>query len=595
MTELLQQLRTQTDRVIEDDSDPDEVIAALEEQIALHPGEPALYRMRAELHTHLRYLYDAWLDLQQAVELDPTHRGTILALADLQHRRAGMLAESHLERLDGGDEEEGDLEEDDDLEDDEADEEEDYVEDERIAPLTATLEQEAAAMLGKLVDEHAADLPFLLALLKVVDEQLSLDNWDKYALILSAQAAHPDSIELDKIEARFLIAQCSDLPFDVENVPSGYFEDVDGGYLHALTVDKALKAIDAVLARDPDAGLAFNRGDLLAGLHRFPEAGAAYTRAAEIVEEMMQSATDDERETLAETRDDALQMAAQCQRGRAGFIEAQFQAMKAGIDQLAQLRGGTDPAQMEELASLAEQSNWEIEAVSAGPDPSMRAALQEAAKSIARTTASIVVLEPITLERLTKADLGGGWTPWFDEIEPALTAGGLAFVALFHNPAYSAALGQTHGQLWVDAAGATVLTAEQAGPGRLLRAVTELSDGTMIITAGVRGLSFWSNGDAIDTTLVEYNAPPGTLLMVHQKLVARRLARQSGLAVVPVHTLAGFEALENRMQTSKNAFRLAHGLTDTEILGLNPQFRDVFGQMVRDEVMPLMAELRARA
>lgn len=602
MTDLLQQLRTQTDLALNDDGDVDQLIADLDAQIELHPDVAALYRMRAELHSYTCFQYYAWRDWLRVVELDPTDRAARLELAKLQHRRADRLAEAHVSRMDGGaaaegeggEEEERDDEEDCDDEEEDGDEEGD-VEDERIAPLAEALEKEAVGMLRTLGAAHAADLPFLLSMLEVIDEHLFMGNWDKFALILDAQVAHPDSLALKKVEARFLVAQASDLGFDVEQAPSGYFEDINGGFLHALTVDKAMAAIDAILAIEPDAGLMFNLGDLLAAMHRFPEAATAYTRAADTLAAMHAKASEDERETLAYSREEALEKASLCARGRAGFIQAQFDAMKAGIDQLAQLRGSTDMAQMEELASLEEQSNAELADMQAGPDAAMRKALQEAAHQIARSTTSIIVLEPVLLVPLTKADLGGTWAAWFDAIAPELNAAGMSFLTLFHNPVNSARMGQTQGQLWIDAAGATVLTAEAAGARHLLRAVTEFSDGTMIITAGVRGMTFWASGDAIESTLVEYDAPPATLLMVHQKLVARRLARQSRLAVRPVRTLPDLEGLENRIQASKNAFRFEHGITDVEILGMNPQFRDVFSKMLRDEVMPLIAELRTRA
>lgn len=602
MTDLLQQLRTQTDLALNDDGDVDQLIADLDAQIELHPDVAALYRMRAELHSYTCFQYYAWRDWLRVVELDPTDRAARLELAKLQHRRADRLAEAHVSRMDGGaaaegeggEEEERDDEEDCDDEEEDGDEEDD-VEDERIAPLAEALEKEAVGMLRTLGAAHAADLPFLLSMLELIDEHLFMGNWDKYALILDAQVAHPDSLALRKVEARFLVAQASDLGFDVEQAPSGYFEDINGGFLHALTVDKAMAAIDAILAIEPDAGLMFNQGDFLAALDRFPEAAAAFMRAAVTLAAMHDKASEDERETLSYSRDEALEKAALCARGRAGFIEEQFAAMKAGIDQLAQLRGSTDISQMDELATLAEQSNAELAALEAGPDPSMRTMLAGAAKKLATSMETLVVLEPIKFELLTREGLGEAWSSWFDELDPELRAAGMTCVALFHNPANSARMGQTQGQLWIDEGGATALTAEAAGTMRFLRTVTEFSDGTMIMTANVRGLSFWENAESIDSTLLERDAAVGTIIMIHQKLVARRLAQQPGMAIVPVRSLAELEALEERVRVQKNAFRLAHEITDVEIQGLNVQFRDVFAQMLRAELKPLMARLRASA
>lgn len=417
-------------------------------------------------------------------------------------------------------------------------------------------------------------------------QQPSIENWNEYARILTAQAADPHSIALKKAEARCLVEQVADLGPDVTRAPLGYFNNITGGFLHAQTVDKARKAIDAVLAVEADAELMYDQGELLMALHRFPEAGACFTRAADTLSAMLEKAPAEARATLADGRDEALGRAALCARGPQGMIKEQIAEIYASMGQLAKQPGAATTPEMKELASLAEQREAEMAALESGPDPARKAMLEGGARKLAGSIVTLLVREPIALHPLSAVALN-------DALEPELQAAGMSRLALFDDPLSTGSMGEAVGQLWTDAGGVTALTTDTAGGSRFLRTVTELSDGSMIMTANIRGRSFWQNADEIETVLFQQNTAAATLINVHQALVARRLALQPNLAVMPVRSLAQMEALENRIARLKNAFRLAHGVTAVEILGLNVRFRDVFTKFLQAELAPVMAQLRA--
>lgn len=83
------------------------------------------------------------------------------------------------------------------------------------------------------------------------------------------------------------------------------------------------------------------------------------------------------------------------------------------------------------------------------------------------------------------------------------------------------------------------------------------------------------------------------MLALHEARLHAHLAREPGVEVRPVSRLADIEEFENRLRTHAREFRLANGITDPEIRGMNIQFNDVFAHELKREVAERLAALQA--
>lgn len=573
----------------EETEDGNALMAALEAAVAAHPGEARLYGLRARMNAMAGYIFDAAADWERMLELAPGERGAALELAKLRLRHADSMAEAAVRRAkDAGagasanaDEDEDDGEEDDWDEADEA----------SAAALARRYREGSIASLHALMRAHAAELPFVGAMLDALDELYSVGPWVHYALLLEALAAHPGEAQLLAREAAFLASLAGYCGVESDEIPNGYLESVDGQRYHVATLVRALRAIDGCGAAIPD--LLASKGDLLGAMDDYPGAASAYLQAAALFDAQGARCEGEARESLEQEGAAARRRAGLCLQGRAALIEDRYSQMSEALDQLAAMRSSRGRApDIDDLDSQLPACREWMEAAGQAMDEGQRDRYRELAQSVARQTVGLVSFEPIVLDPIGQAQLEGGISPWYAEMRPELDAAGLSFLQQFDNPANTRMLGmQCQGQVWTDPAGGSALVAETVRTIRLKRLVTQFSDGTFLMTADTRGRSFWEFGPTIDSMSVEADTPIGDMVRLHMARVARRLADASGLRTVPIDSLARLAQVENKTRVDKNEFRFREKITDVEVRGMHVQFHDQFKALLQGAVAEKLAAL----
>lgn len=586
MSTQLDALCTRIDVYLSDESDAvdddgDALMELLEAAIAAHPGEARLYVLRARMHAMAYYILDAANDWEQALQLAPDDRIAALELARLRLRRADRLAEMAVRRekaaaspvqqaLDG---DEDDWDEADDA---------------RASALAAQFETGATQALRKLMCVHVADLDFVLLLLDALDDMHNVSPWVHYTLLLQALAAHPGITELKTREARFLVSLAGHCGIDSEEIPAGYLETFSGQRFHVITLERALRAIDAAIAIAPDPALLSSKGELLTAMEQYQDAAMAYAQAAELFDGIAD-------EDATEHADAARKQENLCRQGRGALIEDQFAMVDGAMEQLAELHRsmGSEPdSGQEEMKSSMAQCRDSLESVADGLDAEQQAEYERMAESVAQQTVNLISFEPIVLLPIAQADLVGGLSPWYAEIGGQLAAAGLGFRHQFDNPTNTRLLGmQCQGQLWTDAGGGSALVAETVRSLTLKRLVTELSDHSFIMTADDRARSFWEYGPSIDPMSVDADTPIGDMVQLHLARVARRLADTPGLSAVPIDSLERLAEVENRARTEKIAFRYSQLITEAEVRGMHVQFHDQFKALLTSAIAQKLAAM----
>ncbi|KAF0812859.1 hypothetical protein IGB42_02703 [Andreprevotia sp. IGB-42] len=590
-------LTEQVALALQDEADFEATLAALDQQISVQPDSAALYRLRAQLHAAAYDRVAAWTDLLSAAAIAPDDADLALALASLQYRAAAHIAEHLL----AGDAPEDDSAADENNEDGfelGIDIETDPQADEK----TAALQQEALASLQRLMKTHAADEAFALQLLATWEDLPVWQPWQHYTLILTALAQHPHSRALQLAEARYLASLASACAVNSDDIPSGYFEDLTGNRYHALTVERALQRIDALLADASDAALLESKAALLAAQGKAPETAAAHAQLADLYDLQWQDADEETADELQAQRDEALAQAGLYRQGMAAVLGAQLAQMQEAVDQLKamQSRYKNDAASgIEEIdpqfAALSDTLRVQAEAFEQGPSAAQYQELAAVAQQTAQRIVATIDFTPTTLLPLQASDLPDGVAPWFAEIAPELHAAGLTLNTLFDNPANTRALNQQcQGQLWSDPQHHTAFTAETARTVRLKRLLSTLSDGTLLLTADSRSSSFFGTGPYIDSISVDKDTPVQEMAELHLARLARKLAATPGLHAVPVADLPQLQALENQMRLLKIAFRFDAGITDAETRGMHMRFHDEFAALLQAEVTALIAPLKER-
>lgn len=592
MTNQLADLCTRIDVYLNDegDDDGDELMELLEAAIAANPGIAPLYAARARMHDMACYILEAAHDWEQALALEPGDCTAALELAKLRLRRADHLAEFAVRRdkaaanpaiAPGGDQDEDDEEDD----WDEADEA-------RAAAMAAQLQSDGTRTLRELMRAHVADLDFVLALFDVIDELYGLSPWVHYTLLLQALAAHPGITELKTREAKFLVALAGHCATDSEQIPAGYLETFFGHRYHVATLERALRAIDAVCAIAADGDLLMSKGELLIAMEQYQGAAAAFLHAAALFD----AVADDD---AAQWADSARKQAHLCEQGRGALIEDQFTQMRDAMVQVAEMRRSLgselDEGQEDMAASLA-QFRAAIDARGLEITPEQQAECARAAEKIAQQTVNLISFEPIVLLPIAQADLVGGLSPWYGAIAPALEAAGLSMQLQFDNPTNTRMLGmQCQGQLWTDAGAGSALVAETVRTLTLKRMVTEFDDHSFLMTADDRAKSFWEAGPAVDVMSVDADTPIGDMVELHLARVARRLADTPGLRTIPIDSLERLAQAENRLRESKIDFRFRHKITENEVRGMHMYFHDEFKALITSAVTHKLAAMQRPA
>jgi hypothetical protein len=608
MTHISQEISKRVEQYLIDEEEVEgqsweELVAILDDAIKT-AASAELYALRARMFIAAYEPYSAMRDWEQAVALAPHDRDAQLALAGLRLKRPDSMAESTVRHekfvAQGGvpatqDDEDGEQEEEDEYEDEEEEDDWDEADEERAAMLAQRYTDEGTQALLALFDAHVNDLVFVHQLFEALDELYTFDTWSHYTLLLKALAAHPNDIALRKREARFLVALASHCAVDSEATPAGFWESVSGQRLHVVTLERAVRCIDAVCALAPDGALVVAKADLLAALEHYPAAVAAYEQAATMLDGAAATADDEQAEELSETADEARAQAALCQQGRAAINQANFASIESAVAQMADMRAamGMEPATDDHgmNASLAELRGA-LESATLAMTDDQRTEYARLAESVARQTVGTIELDPIELHPIATSGLEGGLLPWFDSIRPDLEQSGLRLGAQFDNPANNRMLGaQCQGQWWTDAGGASALVVEAVNAFSLKRLVTELSDRRFIITADDRGRSFWEQGPGTDLVSVDGDTPIGTMVGLHLARVARVLAANPALHAVPIDSLARLAETENRKRIAKYEFRMREGVTELEVRGMHVQFHDEFKALLDAQLREKMASL----
>ncbi|MFZ6654372.1 hypothetical protein [Undibacterium sp. TJN19] len=605
----VEQMRIQVDKACRDEADFDETMEMLAKHIAAHPdaAESAEFlRMRIALFDAAYDQVSAWKDRKSLLALQPDDIDNQLVVLTRQHRSAHWIAsDAFAEKNLSPD---GDALEDSDDEDEYAalDPEREAAFDalqEEIDAYSATLENEAIHGLGVMMTVHAADITSVHKILQAWDDASIWSPWIYYASILWALAAHPHDVKLKKAKAGFLVSLCDAVEEQTDKTPIGYFEHMIAGRFHAVTVFDAIAAIDEVdtLANEPV--LLTQKANLLKALDDYPGAAASLRLAAKAYENALQSSSEDEREDLQASLDDALQGAAACEAGRDAVHAAHFAALEnsmARLDNLPHFAKGGEGAPdyvAEPLANLKTAvTQWQTasQALPAEPDEEEKLKLNGIAAKMATSTMSLVKWDQIELQPMQKASFMEDMNPWFDELAVELEKNGLQFLSWFQNPSNVAALKrEAPGQCWVSAQGDFALVAEAAGKVRLKRCVSLFSDGSLMLTSDSRGGTYFVSGPKVRGFPVFKSTSITDMLKLHQARVIAQLAATPDLAVKPITSLAEIEAFENQLRTHGREFRLAHGITDREIRGMNVQFNDYFAGELKREVNARIAALTA--
>jgi hypothetical protein len=568
------------------EDDGEELMGALDAAVAAHPSEARLYGLRARMHAMSYDVVSAARDFEQAVAFAPDDRESALALAATWQRRGRQIAEGVVMDEKHADD---DKEVDDDAEEDDWDE----ADEARASDLAGHYERNSVQILYRLMQSHSGDLAFVRSILDAVDDMYALSPWTHYTLLLTALAAHPHDVDLLAREARFLVSLASYCAIDSEAIPMGYFESVNIVRYHAKTLEMALHAIDAVTREGSYPDLMASKGELLAALEEYPAAVAAYEQAAALFDAAAAQASDDERDALAESADNARAQASLCRQGREALIQNYFGQIDAAMSQLTELQGrmgtGSSVDTAELNASMA-GARAELESVGKGTSKEQQEALQATAASIAKKTVGLISFDPVVIRPIALAALEGGLAPWFDELQAPLTEAGLSAPTQFDNPANNKALGmQCQGQMWANADGSSVLVAETVKSLRLKRLVTELSDHSYLMTVDARTTSFWSSGPLVDSLSVDKDTPIGEMVHLHLARVARRVAETPGLRAVPITSLERLAEVENRIRESKIDFRYDQMITEVEVRGMHVKFHAEFMALLKREIGALLA------
>lgn len=571
--------------------DGNELMAALEAAIELNPGDARLYGLRAQMNTLARYIYDAAADWERVLQLAPGEREAAFALAKLRLRHTYVLAEATVRRAKeaGAIAPAGDPDDEDEDDWDEADEAGAML-------LAQRYEDESIATLHTLMRERGAELPIVLDLLGALEELYSLSPWIHYTLLLKALTAHPGNAPLLEREAAFLVSLASYCSSDTEETPSGYLESISGQRYHVLTLANALRAIDAAGANVPD--LLTSKAELLVALDDYQGAARVYKHVADLFDAAVAKAGDDAPDYLAEGAANARTRADLCLKGRAALIEDQFSQMNGALDQLADLRrsmgsdADTEAEPEADMGSELAKCRASLDAFEAGMNDAQRAEYETMAQAVAQQTVGMLSFEPVVLEPIAETDLEGGISPWYLEMAAELKGAGLHFLEQFDNPSNTRMLGmQCQGQVWLDAGAGSALVAETVQTLRLKRLVTELSDGTFLMTADDRGRSFWEYGPTIDPISVDADTPVGEMVQLHLARVARKLADAPALRTVPIDSLARLAQVENQAREDKIAFRMREKITDLEVRGMHVEFHDAFKALLHGAIADRLAAM----
>lgn len=611
-----EEMREQVAKTFREELDFDDTMELLATHIAAHPGDAELLRLRISLFDAAYDHVSAWKDRKTLSALQPEDLDNQLAMLSRQHRSAHWIAsDAFAERMqalspddDGNDSEE----------DEENEEDQEYEQDQPLDPETeaalAVLQDEADAYSDALQNEaidgflqmmavHAADAGKANKILSAWADTSIWNPWQHYTLILQALAAHPHEVAFKKEKARLLTSLCDAVEDDSVKTPIGYFEHLIAGRYHAISVYHAIAAIDEVDDLDTDPALLTSKANLLKTLDDYPAAAVCLRQAGIAYQAALQNASDEEREDLQFNLSEALRDASACEGGREAVHAAHFAELQSSmtrLDDLPAMFMDKDSAAnnmagpLTELkSSLAEwQAASTIQAVAPNEEEILE--LKTIAAKIANSSMSLVSWDQINILPMDIADFAEEMPSWFEEMEAVLNKTSLQFLSWFQNASNVAALKrEAPGQCWLSASHDFALTLEAAGKARLKRCLSMFSDGSLMLTSDSRGGTYYVSGPHVHSFGVYKSTPLTEMLALHHARVRAHLADNPAIRIKPMDSLDDVEAFENLLRTHSREFRLANGMTDPEIRGMNVKFNDFFANELKREVADRIAILKA--
>lgn len=602
----IEKIRAQVELACRNEADFEETIALLDGHIASHPEDAEYLRMRIAMFEAAYDHISAWKDRKTLALLQPGDLDNQLEILARQHRSAYWITNEVFE------EKRRALFPDDDSENDDPDTDDESVDpallsarealELEVASYSEQLEQQAMYGFVQLMKDHAKDTGKASKILAAWSEASIWNPWLRYTMILQVQAAHPHSVEFKKERARLLVAICDAVEGDSAKTPPGFFEHIILGRMHAHTVYEAIAAIDEISNLD-DPGLLMQKGHLLKALDKYLAAADAYSLAAKAYETALQSSSEEEHKVLNHQLEEALQEAETCQGGRARVHARHFAELENSMAQLGQLsaslmnKGVGFRDRTEAMANLKSAvGEWQEHSVSIREEPGEQEMLEikSVAAKVASSTVSLVSWTHIDITPMEKAAFKDEMHPWLDEMQQAMAKTDMQFLSWFQNRANVAILKrETPGACWVAPRQDFALLIEAAGNVCLKRCISLLSDGSLLLTSDARSSTYYLSGPYVHSFALFKSTPVTDMLALHEARLHAHLAREQGVEVRPVSRLADIEEFENRLRTHAREFRLANGITDPEIRGMNRQFNDVFAHELKREVAERLAALQA--
>ncbi len=626
----IEKMRIQVELACNDEADFEETMELLDSHIHAHPENAEYLRMRIAMFDAAYDHISAWKDRKVLALLQPEDLDNQLALLARQHKSAYWITDEVFEEKmqalfpdEGGDEDEDDDGE--EYEDEEVSEEEEVseheddedTEDEPVDPALLAareaLEKEAAsyseqleqqAMYGfvQLMKEHATDAGKADKILTAWSDANIWNPWLRYSMILQALAAHPDKVEFKKERARLLVAICDAVEEDSAKAPPGFFEHMILGRMHAHTVYEAINAIDEIDNLE-DADLLTQKGHLLKALDKYSAAADAYRLAAKAYEAAQQNSSEEEQEILNLRLQEVLQEADTCQGGRASIHARHFAELENTMAQLGQLSTSLRNQEVsfsdrtEAMANLKSAlGEWQEHSTNTPEKPNEQEMqeIKSVAAKVANSTVGLVSWAHIDIAPMEKAAFKDEMHPWLDEMQQAMAKTDMQFLSWFQNMANVLILKrEAPGACWLAPTQEFALLIEAAGNARLKRCVSLLSDGSLLLTSDARSSSYYLSGPRVHSFALFKSTPVTDMLALHEARLHAHLARQPGVEVRTITDLADIEEFENLLRTHAREFRLAYGITDPEIRGMNVQFNDVYAHELKREVAERLAALQA--
>ncbi|SMC29084.1 hypothetical protein SAMN02745857_03586 [Andreprevotia lacus DSM 23236] len=604
-------LYEQTELALRDEADVQGTLAALTAQIRQAPDDPQWYRLRIKLLQGIGKAPAAWRDLYQLLALTPTDRTAALELALNQYQWAFRLVTA----LDASPETFNNPDA--------------HARWQQMATLLDWpqhradgenwLKQDALARLEALLAAHSNDPAFVQDVLAQWP-LTARDGWQRYTQILNARSHHPRDFALRKAEALQRYELAGEGGGDGDTAPAGYLETYSGARWSALKLAEVRELIEALLDEQGDDELFDTLGDLLETTSDYPAAAALRSRHADWLGSQPTDPADADAAEVQQERIIRLRtQAAACQRGLEGVANLHLAQMQASIEamQASMARFTADLSSWskvgdapgaetldgalthdldQSMADLAVTLRKEVAQRLQGPNAEELATLRKTARRLAGNTLSVIFTPEVVLRPLDPASAPDGPLPWFAEHAAELLALGLQRNVFFENLWTNKALGkQSQSELWLEPTQRCALTLDTAvgTQNRLRRIFSQLSDGTLLLTADTAGRGFWraGHGTALITTPREMSTT--SMLALHRAHLAVQLAQDPQLQVTPIDGLARLAELENQMQRNKQRAYEQDGITEDEVLGMHVRHHAAFSRLIKAEIQQQLLKVRA--